>query len=176
MILVTVGAQMPFDRLVRAVDAWAGRRGQGDILAQIGTTEYRPGHIRWTPFIEPAEFRSTVESARAIVSHAGMGSIITALQFGKPVLIMPRRGSLRETRNDHQVATAERFRGRPGVLVAMDEHELDAMLDRLADAHAPERLSPFASDELIGAIRAFILSDDPTPRPRGAPRNEETDP
>lgn len=160
MIFVTVGAQMPFDRLVGAVDEWAGRTGHTDILAQIGPTDYRPQHIRWTAFIEPEEFRRTIESARAIVSHAGMGSIITALQYGKPILIMPRRGGLRETRNDHQVATAERFRGRPGIMVAMDEHELGDHLGHIATAAAPGMLSPHASPELIGAIRAFVHAEE----------------
>lgn len=162
MIFVTVGAQMPFERLVGAVDDWAGRTGHADVFAQIGPTDEHPGHIRSTAFIEPEEFRRTIESARAIVSHAGMGSIITALQHGKPILIMPRRGGLRETRNDHQIATAERFRGRPGIMVAMDEHELVEHLDRIADADAPCQLSPHASPELIEAIKAFVHQDDNT--------------
>ncbi len=36
MILVTVGTDGPFDRLIRIVDDWACRNNRSDIFAQIG--------------------------------------------------------------------------------------------------------------------------------------------
>src|SRR5579859_3180811 len=109
MIFVTVGAQMPFDRLVRTVDLWAGRKGRRDVFAQVGPTALSPSNIAYEKFLDPASFRAKVEEASVIIAHAGMGSILTALEAGKPILILPRRGDLKETRNDHQVATAQRF-------------------------------------------------------------------
>jgi UDP-N-acetylglucosamine transferase subunit ALG13 len=159
VIFVTVGAQMPFDRMVAAVDAWAGARGRRDVFAQIGPTAYRPRHLEWTEFIEPEQFREKVESARVLVAHAGMGSILTALEAGKPILVMPRRGDLRETRNDHQVATARRFLELGKVAVAFDEGELASKLDQLDDLAATGRISPWASDRLVQAIASFIRSD-----------------
>jgi UDP-N-acetylglucosamine transferase subunit ALG13 len=156
VIFVTVGTQLAFDRMVRAVDEWAERAGREDIFAQIGPTELVPRHIAYKAFVNPQEFAEHARSAAAIVAHAGMGSILTALQYGKPILIMPRRASLGEQRNDHQLATAARFEGRPGVLVAHDESELPAMLDRLTELRGGEPIPPFASPGLIGAIRAFI--------------------
>lgn len=159
MIFVTVGAQMPFDRMVRAVDEWAAARRRSDVFAQISETDYRPAHIEWTKFIEPVEFRSRVAEARVLVAHAGMGSILTALEAGKPILVMPRRGDLRETRNDHQVATARRFCGLGKIAVALDERELPARLDELDQLAASERISPWASDRLIAAVSAFIRGE-----------------
>ncbi len=156
MIFVTVGAQMPFDRMVRAVDEWAVARGRADVFAQISDTDYRPKHIEWTAFLEPAEFRKRVEQSRVLVAHAGMGSILTALEAGKPILVMPRRGELRETRNDHQVATAQRFMSLGKVAVAMDESELPSRLDALDQLSATGRISPWASDRLIRAVGEFI--------------------
>jgi hypothetical protein len=69
----------------------------------------------------------------------GMGSILTALQYGKPILVMPRLGRLKETRNDHQVATAQRFREMGKVAVAMDEGEIVAQLDGLPGCTWPHR-------------------------------------
>ncbi len=164
MIFVTVGAQMPFDRMVRAVDDWAGARGRRDVFAQIGETDYRPRHFEWTAFIEPEDFRRRVAEAHVLVAHAGMGSILTALEAGKPVLVMPRRGDLRETRNDHQVATAKRFHDLGKVAVAFDEHELPAKLDQLESLSASGRISPWASDRLLGALSSFIAGrDQPAP-------------
>jgi UDP-N-acetylglucosamine transferase subunit ALG13 len=85
-----------------------------------------------------------------------MGTIITALEYGKPILVMPRRGDLRETRNDHQVATAERFLEQGRVAVALDETSLAAAMDDLASIAPPAEIGAHASDSLIHALRAFV--------------------
>ncbi|MFO1031254.1 MAG: glycosyltransferase [Planctomycetota bacterium] len=157
MIFVTVGHQMPFDRLIAAVDAWAGARGRSDVFAQIGTTSLRPAHVQFADKIEPAEFKRRMQQATAVVAHAGMGSILTALECGTPILVMPRLGRLQETRNDHQVATAERMKALGRVVVAMDEHELPAAMDRLADLARGPAIAPQASPELLAAVRAFVF-------------------
>lgn len=156
MIFVTVGAQMPFDRMVRAVDEWAAAKGRADVFAQIGPTQWRPRHVAWTEFLQPQEFRTRVRDASVLVAHAGMGSILTALEAGKPILVMPRRGDLKETRNDHQVATAKQFRALGRVAVAMDETELPMLLDDLSRIAATEPISPYASTRLLEAVREFI--------------------
>ena len=156
MIFVTVGAQMSFERLISAVDAWAKTRGRNDVFAQIGPTDNEPAHIEWARFLEPAAFRRHVQEADAIVAHAGMGSILTALEHGKPILVMPRLGRLRETRNDHQVATAERFRDMGRVVVAMNEQELPEALDQITAASGGAPISKWASPPLLDALRKFI--------------------
>src|SRR5580704_16200157 len=77
MMFVSVGAQMPFDRLICAVDQWAGLRRRSDVFAQIGKSNYCARHIETTQFVDAIEFRRLVGDADIVVSHAGMGSIIT---------------------------------------------------------------------------------------------------
>ena len=156
MIFVTVGAQMPFDRMIRAVDDWAGSRGRYDVFAQIGETEYRPRNIRYSQFLDPHTFRQKVEKADAIVAHAGMGSILTALEFGKPILVFPRRGDLKETRNDHQIDTAQQLVAQGRVTVAMDESEMMERLDLILSLRGQTPVGRFASPRLIRALRGFI--------------------
>jgi UDP-N-acetylglucosamine transferase subunit ALG13 len=159
-VFVTVGAQMPFDRLVHAVDAWALARGRGDVLAQIGPSESPPSFVRHVRFLDPARFEAAFAEASLIVAHAGTGSILSALERGKPIVVMPRRAALRETRNDHQVATARRFASLGKIPVAWDEHELPEVLDRtlarLRDEPDALRVGRAASPELVRALRAFI--------------------
>lgn len=156
-IFVTVGAQIPFDRLIIAVDAWAaGQEAEHRLFAQIGEQGYRPAHMEFTELLEPPEFKQRVLWADALVAHAGMGSILTALQYGKPILVMPRQGRLKETRNDHQIAAARHFGKMGKVAVAMDEIEIPTQLNGLAALGRAERISDRASDELIAAIRGFI--------------------
>lgn len=157
MIFVTVGAQMAFDRMIRAVDEWAGKASRTDVFAQIGPAEYTPRHIAHTGFLEPPQFAERAKSASVIVAHAGMGSIITALTMGKPILVMPRQGDLRETRNDHQIATARRLSELGKVAVAMDETELVERLGRLDELTATGAIGPYAQDSLIAAVRGVVF-------------------
>lgn len=156
-IFVTVGAQIPFDRLITAVDHWAASHAAAhQIFAQVGELGYRPVNMAYVELLEPPGFKQRVLWADVLVAHAGMGSILTALQFGKPILVMPRQGRLKETRNDHQVATALRFKAMNKVAVAMDEMEIPAQLDGLALLGQAEQISDRASEELIVTIRDFI--------------------
>ena len=156
MIFVTVGTQLTFDRLIRAVDDWAGQRGRSDVFAQIGPSAYKARHIQAMPFVSPKECLEKMRQADAIVAHAGMGSIIGALELGKPIVVMPRLARLGEHRNDHQLATARRFAEMGTISVAMDEQELAHKLDELGRVGAASTISPFASDRLVNAVRAFI--------------------
>jgi UDP-N-acetylglucosamine transferase subunit ALG13 len=156
MIFVTVGAQMPFDRLIRAVDAWAGRSSRSDVFAQIGPSALSPTNIQWTRFLEPEQFRQKVAEADIVVAHAGMGSILTALTSGKPILVMPRRGDLKETRNDHQFATARQLQAQGRVAVALDENGLTEHLDNLQRLSPSRQISRQASPQLLQAIREFV--------------------
>lgn len=155
MIFVTVGTQLPFDRLIRTVDAWAARTGS-EVFAQIGPGQYVPGYIRWTRTLPADECNTRIRQARAVVAHAGMGSILTALQVGKPIIVMPRLGSLGEHRNDHQVTTAKHFHEQGRIRVAFDEGELDRQLDDIATLQPTARIASVASPALIGALRSFV--------------------
>ncbi|MEY9753243.1 glycosyltransferase [Bradyrhizobium yuanmingense] len=156
MIFVTVGTQVQFDRLIRTVDEWAGARARSDVFAQIGPSNYPFKHIRAERFIDPSRFKSCVEAASVVIAHAGMGSIITALELGKRIIVMPRRASLGEHRNDHQIATAKQFAAQGRIEVAFEERELTDKLDQLDIVNRCERLGGEASPQLIMAIRSFI--------------------
>src|SRR5262249_42965777 len=121
-----------------------------------GPSGYRPVHISNEQFIDPTEFRKRVESASLVIAHAGMGSIITALELGKQIIVMPRRANLGEHRNDHQVATAKRFAEQGRIMVAFNEEELTGKLNQLAVFAETERLGAQASSHLIVTLRTFI--------------------
>ena len=58
MIFLTVGTQLPFDRLVAAVDDWCAARGESDVFGQIcdpGPDGYRPKHFEWVADLDPAD-------------------------------------------------------------------------------------------------------------------------
>jgi UDP-N-acetylglucosamine transferase subunit ALG13 len=156
VIFVTVGTDLPFDRMVRVVDEWAAETGRDDVFAQIGQAAWCPRHIAFSRYLQPAEFVRRITEASTLVSHAGMGTILTALQHRKPVLVMPRLAALGEQRNDHQLATARRLAELGTVRVAFDEKELRAQLARSEELSASPGIGAYAQAELISAIRRFI--------------------
>lgn len=171
MIFLTIGTHEPFDRLVKAVDEWClAAHRQQEIFAQIAEPRaggYVPQNFPWVSRLSPSDYADQVARSDLLVSHAGMGSILTALHLGKPIVVMPRRGHLRETRNDHQFTTAQRLGSRPGIYVAQDEGQLSPVLDH-AIAHlsdpAGERIGPLADPSFTDALHAFL---------RGAPLQQD---
>lgn len=156
MIFVTVGSQMPFDRLIRTMDAWASAHPDQTIEAQIGNTNYVPQYMKHDRILTPAEFTERMAGASMIVAHAGMGTIISAMEFGRPMILLPRRGALRETRNDHQVATAKWLESKPGISVAYTEDELGKTIERILDSNESAMPSDNASNEMVVKLKGII--------------------
>jgi UDP-N-acetylglucosamine transferase subunit ALG13 len=158
MIFVTVGHQMPFERLVRLVDGWAGARRRRDVFAQIGRSSYRPRNFAYREFLSAAEFDQRVREASAVVGHAGSGSIIQGLYRRRPMLVLPRLSELQETRNDHQVGTAEFFARTGQLLMAKNDEDLVRLMDEV-EAFTPKCLvGDAASERLLGEIQRFLAS------------------
>ncbi len=147
---------MPFDRLIRVVDAWAEREGRADLFGQIGEGEYWPSYFPAAPFLTPEQFQQRMRECSAVVGHAGTGTIIAALQLNKPLLVLPRRADMGETRNDHQFATAEHFEKAGHVLVGYNEMEFGAKLGEIGSFRPRAVLGDAATPELTERIREFI--------------------
>lgn len=158
MIFVTVGTQLPFDRLVAAMDEWFGRNPDIACFAQIGRTSLVPKHVEWVPFLTADAMADCMQRARLVVSHAGMGTMITSLQAGRPLLMMPRLLRYGEVRNDHQLATLEAFARMPNIFVAEDETRIGRCMDelRVPPPFQGDALGPHASPQLLDAVRGFI--------------------
>lgn len=155
MIFLTVGTQLPFDRLVRAVDEWSAKH-DATIVGQIGPSNYEPLNFEHRDFYTSSEMDKLIATADVVIAHAGIGSILSALTSSKPIIIMPRRAALGEHRNDHQVATAKKFASYSLVRAVFDVDELDSAIDQHSEAADIQPLPKFAPVELLSQIRALI--------------------
>lgn len=158
MIFITVGTQLPFDRLIKAVDSWAVRHPELDFVIQSGGGEFKPSHCELREFISPSEWEGLFSEAELVVSHAGMGTIIKAMDSGKPLILMPRKASMQEHRNDHQIATVSQLKNVENIVVVENEDALHLALD------APPKMAEDALKQvnnnlslLISEIRSFSL-------------------
>ena len=154
MIFVTVGTQLPFERLLSAMDAIAANSRE-DFIAQTGAGQDNWTHLRSEPHLSPDAFAEFFRAARVVVAHAGIGSILSAKRFGKPLIILPRRAALGEHRNDHQMATARQVESIPGIHVAWEAEDIEAFLSTPDLTCASEGASP-ARAALIARLSDFI--------------------
>lgn len=156
MIFATVGTQLPFDRLIRALDDWQAQHPDEPVEAQIGPSQLHPKHLRYRSHLPPAEVERLTRECRVVVAHAGMGSVLTALRFRKPIILVPRKASLGEHRNDHQMATARWLERTPGVRIAWEVGDMPALLDMPVNADTVAEISPHAQDQLVHRLRDFF--------------------
>ena len=155
MIFLTVGTLFPFDRLVKAVDITiAKNNGYEKVFAQIGKTNYEPKNIEYTAILENRNFDKKILDADYLISHAGIGTITMALDYGKPLLVMPRRKKFKEHVNDHQVATARKFEELGHILVAYDVEDLPDCIHKLKNFVPRERKAN--PDAVADRIRRFL--------------------
>ncbi|PWJ12882.1 glycosyltransferase [Jannaschia seohaensis] len=147
MIFAVTGTQLPFPRLMAALDALPpGER----IVAQTGPDPAAYPRLETFATLPPARFDALFAEARVVVAHAGIGSVLSARAQGRPLIVVPRRADLGEHRNDHQLATARALESRAGLRVLWDLADLGAAL---AEPPAPP---PATGSAPLAALRAHL--------------------
>ena len=126
MIFVALGTQkFPFDRLLRRLDEML-EQGQltEPVFAQVGHTTYQPTHYSYTDFLSKEEFDAQVAQCDLLITHSGVGSIISGLRSRKPVIVVPRLAQFGEHVDDHQLEIAESFQQQNYVVACLDTQQL----------------------------------------------------
>jgi len=119
VILATVGTtELPFDRLVRAVDDLASRAKE-PVLIQIGHSTYEPRHAQWFRFDTAERMRALITLADVVVTHGGFAIISDCLRANKRIVACPRLGELGEAVNPQRELAA--YLAGQGLLVAVDD-------------------------------------------------------
>lgn len=134
MIFCTLGTQLPFDRLLKFVDEASLLLPEEKFFAQIAESEYKPKNIEWCNDLSEKEYHAVLGKSKLIISHAGMGTIINALDYSIPLIMLPRKFSLGEHRNDHQLATASRFGSLANVTILEDNQNLTELILKVINA------------------------------------------
>jgi UDP-N-acetylglucosamine transferase subunit ALG13 len=155
MIFLTVGTQFPFDRLVQAVDKAVDHRLlDEEVFGQIGDQGYQPRNFESVGFLRKQVFDERLRTASSIISHAGIGIITSALEYNKPLLVMPRLRRYGEVVHDHQVALARKFELLGHILVADEAEEIPVKIEQLK-TFTPCKRSP-QPQQVIEQIAQFL--------------------
>jgi UDP-N-acetylglucosamine transferase subunit ALG13 len=156
MIFVTIGSQLPFDRLIQAIDEIAPTLGM-PVVAQVFESKYTARNIKTLDFVTPSEFSGYIRDADLVIAHAGMGTILSAMELNKPILVVPRKAKYHEARNDHQISNAEIFEKLKYVYVAYEVDDLKKKVPALLKDLKPlYKIDGNGSSGLITSLRSFI--------------------
>ena len=122
MVFVTLGTQdKPFTRLLEAVEK-AKKKGiiQERVVVQAGCTDYQSDVLEIFDLIPMDEFNKYLEEASIVITHGGVGSILSSLQKNKKVIAAPRLSKYKEHTNDHQLEIIEVFGKEKYILPLLD--------------------------------------------------------
>lgn len=111
MIFVTVGTQdKPFTRLLEAIDKAIERKEIVDeVIVQAGYTKYESKNMRVLEYVPFDEFGKYIDSADVIITHGGVGSILSSVKKGKKVVAVARLAEYGEHTNDHQLQVIDKM-------------------------------------------------------------------
>jgi len=150
VIFVTVGTnEAPFDRLLEAVAALGLTE---ELIVQHGSSRCRPETALCVESLPLDELTVLVRQARVTVTHAGVGTILTALANGKRPVVVPRLHSYGEAVDDHQVEFARRL-GPELITLVEDMADLRAALEVPSDR---DTLEIVPDPRLIEDLRAVL--------------------
>ncbi|MGE7683275.1 PssE/Cps14G family polysaccharide biosynthesis glycosyltransferase [Peribacillus simplex] len=156
MILVTVGTQkFPFDRLLKMVDELIDEKVIIDnVLGQVGYSSYKPLYYNSFDFKPESEMNSMMKNADILITHAGVGSIITALQLQKKVIVVPRIKHYGEHVDDHQLEIAEAYYQKGFIALAKNKDQLAHLLKNVHDIKFQQYKTEKST--ILSSIQDFI--------------------
>lgn len=158
MILVTLGTQdKAFVRLLQNIDNEIKKGNiKEKVVVQAGysITKYQSDNMEMFDLIDREEFNKLVDECSLLITHGGVGSILTGLKKNKKVIAMPRLAKYKEHINDHQVQIVNEFSKKGYILAYNENDKLSDILEK-AKKFKPEKYVS-NTDNLIKIIKDFI--------------------
>lgn len=156
MIFVTLGTQkFQLNRLLKKIDEYI-ENGiiTEEVFAQVGNSDYVPKHYEYSKFLDKNEFDKIVAKADVVVTHSGVGTIITSINLNKPVVVYPRLAKYKEHVDDHQLEIAKAFSKKRYVLMCDEEDELISVINEAKKFKFEKYVSQ--RDNIIKTINIFL--------------------
>ena len=133
LILILLGTQdKPFTRLLKTVDkAIDDGFIKEKVVAQVGFTKYSSKNIKTFDLIPKEEYEQIISEADLIITHAGVGSILTGLKKNKKVIAAARLKEYGEHTNNHQLEILNEFYKKGYILKLENFEELPKVLNNV---------------------------------------------
>ena len=137
MIFVMLGTQNnSFQRLLEEIDKLISKNIiKEEVIVQAGYTQYQPKceKMKIIDFMPREELDTYEQNANFIITHGGVGSIITSLEKGKKVIAVPRLHQYGEHVNNHQTEIVEKFNQGGNIIGLQTVEELEEAIKKVKD-------------------------------------------
>ena len=137
MILVLLGTQNnSFHRLLEEIDNLI-KKGiiKEEVIVQAGYTKYETPNMKQFDLIDSKQLEELQQKARIIITHGGVGSIISSIKKGKKVIAVPRLHEYAEHVNNHQKQIVELFKEKGYIIGISEVKELGKALSEIENFH-----------------------------------------
>jgi UDP-N-acetylglucosamine transferase subunit ALG13 len=121
-----------------------------DVVVQHGPSPIRPPAAACFEFLPFERLNDLVASARVVVAHAGVGSILVCASHGHVPIVIPRLARYGEVVDDHQLNLARRLDA-AGTVICVED------LDDLPGLVAPSPLRAPSASRMAGPLLAEDL-------------------
>ena len=159
MILVMLGTQNnSFHRLLEKIDELIKEKIIDEkIIVQAGYTKYESKNMKIFGLIPQDELEKYQDQADLIITHGGVGSIISSIKKGKKVIAVPRLHKYHEHVNDHQTQIVENFSSKNYIIGINDVDELkEAILKAKDFIPTKYEIKNHEENKIIKIIENFI--------------------
>jgi len=156
MIFIILGTQkFQLKRLLNEIEVLIGKGFlKEEVIAQTGFTNFLSDNIKCFDYLDKNDFDKYISEADLIITHSGVGSIITAISYNKPVIVYPRLKKYKEHVDDHQKDIAIAFEKKGFVLCCNDGDDLENLIIKSKTYDFKKYVS--GTDKIVGIIEGIL--------------------
>ena len=156
MVLVLLGTQNnSFHRLLEEIERNIENGNIIDeVFVQAGFTKFKSNIMKIFDFVSTEEIEKLIGQANYIITHGGVGSIVSSLKKGKRVIAVPRMEMYEEHVNNHQIEIVQKFNEQGHIIGVTGVEELSKAIQQIDNFEPKPYISN--SDKLINIVENFI--------------------
>ena len=156
MILVLLGTQNnSFNRLLEEIEKnIEDGTIKEKVIVQAGYTKFETDKMEIIDLMSKEQLEKFQDEANLIITHGGVGSIISSIEKGKKVIAVPRMHEYGEHVNNHQKEIVKDFNDK-GYIIGIEKVEkLKQAIEKIKDFE-PKKYQP-NNEKMLKIIEEFI--------------------
>ncbi|AQM60013.1 PssE/Cps14G family polysaccharide biosynthesis glycosyltransferase [Clostridium baratii] len=152
MIFVILGThELEFKRLLKYLEDMDIKE---KVVIQSGNTQFSSEKYEIIPFLSQGDFDKYIDESELIITHGGVGSILTGLKHNKKVITMARLSNYNEHNDDHQLEICNKLSKEGYTINCTDFESLKEAIYNYKDIELKPYI--FNNDELVNFIDETI--------------------
>ena len=156
MTLVILGTQdKVFPRLLEAIEKQIELGNlKGEVVVQAGSTKFESKYMKIFDLIPMKQFDELLSKSDLIITHGGVGSIISSIEKDKKVIAVPRLHEFGEHVNNHQKEIVKDFNDK-GYIIGIEN--VEQLKDAILKAKEFEPVKyKHNNEKMLKIIQEFI--------------------